>query len=477
MSKIDELTTVCCLVLLGIVTLKTNHVTALIPEQCAHNVSRPFSTCCPTDPFNHLVCGGPERGSCQQLTIHREYVPRVFLMDDRLFWPARFFDHVCHCKDKFYGVACEQCWFGWTGPHCDQKEIRIRRNIRSLSEDELELFKDVMYRSQTWPSGFWVLDESTNNRSDPLFKPRLKPASVQYWAAFIHRYGARPTLYETEEECSRFGILNFSHDGVTFPTWHRYFQLIWERMLSNIALEVHGIHNFAVPYWDMIGLEKCDICTDDYVGGPGHIDRYGVHLSPNSAFTGFQEYCLEPEGDEVCFGCQGTKPNTTITRQFLTNAFPNQEDLYFTLNLQDYFVPGERDSEECRSFHMALEGYCGRPDTDPTYRWMHNRLHRMINGSMCCTSTATNDPIFIVLHNFVDKIFNAWLRLYHPPIEAYPRDNVRPGHSRDAFMVALMPLLRNADMFVDSLQLGYDYDNMMFGQFAQNGVPPIVVEI
>ncbi|VDP32762.1 unnamed protein product [Echinostoma caproni] len=51
--------------------------------------------------------------------------------------------------------------------------------------------------------------------------------------------------------------------------------------------------------------------------------------------------------------------------------------------------------------------------------------------------------------------------------------NVRPGHSRDSFMIGIFPLARNVDMFVDSLDLGYDYDDMLFGKHAHNHMPPI----
>lgn len=69
-------------------------------------------------------------------------------------------------------------------------------------------------------------------------------------------------------------------------------------------------------------------------------------------------------------------------------------------------MPGERDNPECVSFHMALEGFCGRPGTDASALWTHNKLHVMIEGSMAGTATASNDPIFILHHNFVDKLYS-----------------------------------------------------------------------
>ncbi|KAF5398821.1 Common central domain of tyrosinase [Paragonimus heterotremus] len=452
------------------------HMSALIPEVCVHNVTRPNAVCCPLDPYNHQVCGGPERGFCHRIATPVEFIPHVFLMDDRLAWPLRFFSYLCQCKGNFFGIACESCWFGWKGQHCDQKNLKIRRDIRSLPEDELNLFKDVYKRSSKWPSGFVILDESTNLRSDPLNKPRFIQASVQYFVAFIHRYGARPTLYKNKRDCQMYGILNFNHDGVVFPTWHRYFQLLWEQMFAKIAYEVHHVQDYMTPYWDFVGLENCDICTDKYVGGKGYEDKDGLHLSRHSPFSNLLDFCLEPDGDNICFGCQAAKRLPTITRKFRTNDFPNQKDVEYVLSLKHYFIPGERDSESCDSFHMALEGYCGRPGANATFKWMHNKIHLMIDGSMCCTATATNDPIFLLMHNFVDKLFNIWLRIYRPDKSVYPNRDVRPGHSRDSFMIGLLPLARNGDMFVDSVELGYDYDDMIIGKYAQNNLPPIVLK-
>ncbi|VDP92382.1 unnamed protein product [Echinostoma caproni] len=320
--------------LLLIILLLLDKGLCLIPEQCAHNVTKPFSVCCPVSPHNHLVCGGPKRGYCEKIAVPKDYVPHVFHMDDRLSWPLRFFSHACQCKGNFFGTACEKCWYGWTGPNCDKRVKRIRRDIHSLSDHELYVLKDVLYRSQTWPSGYVVLDESDNYHSDPLYKPRFIPASVQYFITFNHRYGSRATLYKNKQDCEMYGILNYNHDGVVFPTWHRYLQLIWEGLLAEIAWKVHRVENFAAPYWDMIGLLNCDICTNTYFGAPGREDKDGLHISRRSIFSNFTEFCAEPRGDAKCYGCQRSGRKTTITRKFTTLKFPDQRDLDYVLSLK-----------------------------------------------------------------------------------------------------------------------------------------------
>lgn len=449
-------------------------VDALIPIQCAHNTTQPGKVCCPRNPHNGMVCGGPERGFCQKVYAPHEDVPDVFRIDDRLEWPTTFIQHACQCQPRFFGVSCERCWFGWTGPHCTEREMRIRRDIRSLSPRELFIFKDVVRRSWDWPSGYLVLDESKNSYVDPIRQPRFISASVQYYLTFLHYYGARSTLYETAEQCTEYGILNFNHDGVVFPTWHRYYNLIWERMLGDIAKEVHGVDNFAMPFWDWVGATDCDICTNKYIGGSGEIDEFGLRIDTKSMFHNLTDFCWEAVPGSICQGCQKDGKFGKVGRHFLDKEFPDQRDILLVLRMKNYYTPGEREETECVSFHMALEGYCGDPAKSSAKLWTHNRLHNMVQGSFQSTATATNDPLFPLHHTTIDKLFSMWYRVRKPNLEVYPNENVRPGHARDAFMIAIFPLARNGDMFLDTRDLGYDYeDPESIGNFAGNGQPPI----
>lgn len=452
------------------------NVQALIPIECVHNVTRPGKVCCPIDHNNGMVCGGPKRGFCRKIYAPKEDVPSVFWQDDRLAWPTRFIQHGCQCEPRFFGVACEQCWFGWTGPDCSKREHRIRRDIRELSEHDLEIFKDVIRRSWDWPSRFMVLDESKNWRSDPLWNPKFVPASVQYYLTFLHYYGSRTTLYKTQAKCEEFGILDFNHDGPTFPTWHRYYNLIWERLLGEIAWKVHHVKDFSMPYWDWIGMKECDICHNKFIGAPGKIDEYGMRIHEGSRFHNITSFCWEKEPGKICTGCQSAGKFGKVTRYFQSTDFPDQRDIKFVLDLPEYFVPGERDTDKCISFHMALEGYCGRPDTDPKGLWTHNKVHNMIQGNMQSTTTATDDPIFPLHHTTMDKIFSMWYRLHKPPLEDFPNKGVRPGHTRESFMIGLYPLARQGDMFTDVDALGYDYEKPnSIGNYAQNGEKPVVL--
>ncbi|CAH8858488.1 unnamed protein product [Trichobilharzia szidati] len=447
-------------------------VHGLIPEQCGHNLTLGIPICCPVSHDTNEVCGGPRRGECIQVWTPKEPVPSVFLIDDRIDWPNRYFTHFCQCKDNYFGAACDECWFGWIGKHCNQRHYKVRRDIRTLSEKDLDIFKSLVLHSQHWPSGYLLVDESDNWNVDPLRKPKLIPASIQHYLTYLHQYGSRSTLYKNVKDCEEYGILNFNHDGIIFPTWHRYSLLLWERFYARMAKVLYGLEDYAAPYWDWIGKDHCDICNDKYIGGPGHRDEYGVHLSQGSPFHNLTEFCYEPYKDKLCTGCQFTDDRPTITRQFTVTDFPDRRDLEFVLGKKQFFVAGERESNRCDSFHMALEGYCGRPGADPNYRWFHNKMHVMIDGSMCCAATSTNDPIFLLHHTFIDKVFECWLRLRKPKPEDYPDKGVRPGHSRYSFTAGIIPLARNIDFFNSLIYFGVTYDNNWFGTFSDDGRPP-----
>nr|ACU68955.1 tyrosinase 1 [Schistosoma japonicum] len=445
------------------------YIFGMIPVQCGYNLTKRIPICCPISKINGKVCGGGNYGECTKIWTPKEKVPSVFLLDDRIDWPKRYFTYFCQCHGNYFGVACDECWFGWKGKHCNQRSIKVRRDIKTISDKELHIFKTVIVLSQTWPSDYLLIDESDNWNIDPLRKPRLEHASIQYYLTYVHRYGSRSTLYKDIRDCEEYGILNFNHDGVCFPTWHRYYILLWERLMSRITKVIFGITDYATPYWDWVGLKHCDICTNRYIGAPGRRSERGIHISTGSPFHNLTEYCYEPIRDMLCSGCQRGGNRGTITRNFYRSDLPDIDDLKFVLSIEKFYVPGERNSKKCKSFHMALEGFCGRPGAYPNMRWFHNKVHVLIDGSMCCTGTASNDPIFVLHHALTDKIFDCWLRTHRPKLTAYPTKNVRPGHSAYSFVTGIIPLARHIDFFRLLKYFGVFYDTNWFGKYAGYG--------
>ena len=88
---------------------------------------------------NSVVCGGPERGSCENIILFRNHkilknIKNLSLSnDDRLNWPLTFYQFICMCKKNYFGISCDSCKPGWSGEDCNiRSNIKIRQNILFL---------------------------------------------------------------------------------------------------------------------------------------------------------------------------------------------------------------------------------------------------------------------------------------------------------------------------------------------------------
>ncbi|VEL27690.1 unnamed protein product, partial [Protopolystoma xenopodis] len=159
------------------------NVCAFMPHICVHNISATGGSgiCCPAPAGYTETCGGNGIGKCSQVYIQADQLPAPELsLDDRMNWPERFFRRMCRCEGNRFGIACEQCWFGWKGQNCDEPERLIRRNIMSFSRRELEMFVDVVKQMPNTPTEYMVLFEADSLHSDPLYKPTWIPANLHY---------------------------------------------------------------------------------------------------------------------------------------------------------------------------------------------------------------------------------------------------------------------------------------------------------
>ncbi|KAF8571178.1 hypothetical protein P879_02393 [Paragonimus westermani] len=446
---------------------------ALIPKVCVQNITALGGSgiCCPIPKGSNQACGGPGIGTCERQFIQLEPLPKHRLLDDRMHWPSRFFKYTCKCEGRYFGLACDECWYGWSGRLCNKRKKYVRRDIMSYSPKERQMFVDIVAETTRTPTDYVILFEKDPIHSDPLWKPKFMEVDLQYLIAFIHDYASRGTMYKDEKSCKRYKKLDNNHNVVGFATWHRYFMLVWENELRKIASKKYGWYDFAAPYWDWVDAKKCDVCVNSLVGAPGPYVN-GIRLiHPASPFSNWTEQCTMPKSSMPCKGCHTTWPYfKPLHRDYVSNAFPTTKDLHFTLSRPKFYLPQKHeDLRLCRGFHQTLEGFCGEAGTDGQYMYMHNKVHNMVRGSFCCAPTAANDPLFILHHSQIDRVMQIWFEHYRPSPTDFPNHGVEYGNCRECNLIGFIPTVRHNQMFVDMRQLGVYYDNYKFGKFGFDG--------
>jgi len=53
--------------------------------------------------------------------------------------------------------------------------------------------------------------------------------------------------------------------------------------------------------------------------------------------------------------------------------------------------------------------------------------------------------------------------MYKPSLKDFPDEKARPGHGKYSNLVSWIPTVKHWQLFTDSHNLGYDYDNYEFG--------------
>lgn len=101
-----------------------------VPRPCIVNLTHSAAQCCPTPPGHSQPCGFPALGNCVTLPPSKDPVPHKLhrvTADFRLTWPTRLFRRVCECHGRRFGADCGDCWFGFEGPDCSRRVLRLRK--------------------------------------------------------------------------------------------------------------------------------------------------------------------------------------------------------------------------------------------------------------------------------------------------------------------------------------------------------------
>jgi tyrosinase len=341
-----------------------------------------------------------------------------------------------------------------------EDELRVRKNVTSLTADERRDFVDAVLALKAAPSPY-----------DP---------GLSYYDQFVAWHlGLYP--------CGIGHEMIRPHGGPMFLPWHRIFLLHFENALR----EVSG-KPITVPYWDWADPASTPaVFADDFMGGDGDPDE-GFAVTSGPFRKGAWALNVHP------FGIEWSASATThITRRFGAfapgfDALPTAEDVAFVLGRPRYDVaPYDATSDPNTSFRNALEGFwlkvggvrvalgamvCG-PDgvmMAASGPGPHNLAHAWVGGLLGVTAqgprvgtmllpTSPNDPVFFLHHANIDRLWAEWQ-------EAHGVDTYEPASCSGLLKLGCRansrtdpmhpPFEATPDDVADSSALGYRYESM-----------------
>ncbi len=264
------------------------------------------------------------------------------------------------------------------------------------------------------------------------------------------REGSEISIYDEFVQIHRDALRDGAiHEGPAFFPWHRQF-------LRNFELELQNINpNVTIPYWDFTVDNSPDssIWDKNFMGGNGDpADNYAVKTGP------FQqgEWILAFDGPDLRRNFGGIADAYSL---------PTAEQVAASLGIGAYDAsPWDITSDVNESFRNHVTGWShssGEPE-------LHNRVHLWVGGSLGA-DTSPNDPVFWLLHAFLDKLWADWQAIHGE--EYLPEFGAVEGHNLNDLMppfgVTPASVLRHAD-------LGYTYDTYATSAAAAGtGTPTI----
>ncbi|XP_072129050.1 tyrosinase-like [Mobula birostris] len=426
---------------------------AQFPRPCASLSALNSRVCCPHWPGDGSPCGERSgRGSCMPLRPPPPSTPHSALpspWDFRLAWPSAFFAHVCACRPHFSGFDCGRCAGGWRGPFCERWAVRVRKGVHQLSRQQWRALLWMLKKAKGTVSGRYVMlatpspdpspplassshfsftlfPFSPSSPSDPSLPGGLafRDATVYDLITWMHYLATKPLGGKAGGGVREGAIsgANFAHGGPAFTPWHRRYLAFLEEELRLLS----GNEEFSLPYWNWTRTSGCDL----------------LRRRPGA----------DPRAPRL----------------------PTARDVSNALSLQNYDgYPYNQFA--ISSFRNVLEGYQKPSRSGSRGRTLHNLVHIYLNGTISKVAAASNDPIFLLHHAFIDKIWEDWLRAHPDRFHMYPLHSLVPeGHRWDSYMVPYLPPVRNIDYYKPSVHHGYTYANSAYEEQDVAAKPPVL---
>ena len=293
--------------------------------------------------------------------------------------------------------------------------VQPRRNINSLSRDEMNVLLLAMQRFQLAPS------------SNPLSYYQVAGIHGQpymSWADVQARPGGQNSGYCT-------------HVSPLFSTWHRPYLALFEQALhahaQDAASEFDGpdrelygaiARDLRLPYWDWAAPPPGGSVLSDILGMETVTVRTprGNQVIENPLYS----YLFHPETRRHL-----STPYERTVRSPVSQA----EDAASQNNVVAQRLDRSRDSlrqrlynlittyDDFRAFGSSAWAQSNNQDAD-SLEGVHDTIHGLVGsgGQMSFPSLSAFDPIFFLHHCMVDRVFAMWQVLY-------PSSYVQPASS------------------------------------------------
>lgn len=209
------------------------------------------------------------------------------------------------------------------------------------------------------------------------------------------------------------------HGGPGFLPWHREYLLRIENDLQDISNP-----NLALPFWDWTDIDTTFqiIFKDDFLGeydNSGTVEVTNAKFSQNGAWKLDRRVRVHMVDDLIVDpNAQVPEFGENLVRRFRSKSrLPRKETLGFLMERPDY-----------DSFRLAVEAGIA------PHRRTHNFMHDWVGGVMR-SHASPYDPIFMLNHAFIDRLWALWQALGHHGDSNYTQiSDAGRGHSIDSNM-------------------------------------------